>query len=52
MKNHNLTELMSSGHLLVERRPVRDRDSKPVSGLHNFWITLNNPNELDRKSVV
>ena len=47
MKNHNLVETFSPKEILVERRPVRDRSGKPVEGLHNFWITLNNPNEFN-----
>jgi len=47
MKNHNLVESISPREILVERRPVRDRAGQPVAGLHNFWITLNNPKELN-----
>jgi 6-oxocyclohex-1-ene-carbonyl-CoA hydrolase len=47
LKNHNLVEKISSQSILVERRPVRDRSGLAVDGLHNFWITLNNPKELN-----
>ena len=47
MKNHNLVEITSPRELLVERRPVRDHLGKAVDGLHNVWITLNNPEELN-----
>lgn len=47
MKNHNLIEGISPREILVERKPVRDRSGKPVEGLHNVWITLNNPSELN-----
>jgi 6-oxocyclohex-1-ene-carbonyl-CoA hydrolase len=47
VKNHNLIEAISPREILVERRPVRDRSGKPVEGLHNVWITLNNPSELN-----
>ncbi|MGB8475985.1 MAG: 6-oxocyclohex-1-ene-1-carbonyl-CoA hydratase [Candidatus Acidiferrum sp.] len=47
MKNHNLVEAISPREILVERKPVRDKAGKPVEGLHNVWITLNNPNELN-----
>jgi 6-oxo-cyclohex-1-ene-carbonyl-CoA hydrolase len=30
-----------------ERRPVRARDGRPVSGLYNAWITLDNPGQLN-----
>ncbi|MGA2358812.1 MAG: 6-oxocyclohex-1-ene-1-carbonyl-CoA hydratase [Terriglobales bacterium] len=47
MKNHNLVEVATRENILVERRPVRARDGSPVAGLHNIWITLNNPGELN-----
>ena len=47
MKNHNLVGTLSPREILVERRPVRDRSGAPVQGLHNVWITLNNPEELN-----
>ena len=47
MKNHNLIETFSPGEILVEKRPARDRDGNPADGLHNIWITLNNPDELN-----
>jgi 6-oxo-cyclohex-1-ene-carbonyl-CoA hydrolase len=47
MKNHNLVETSSRKNILVERRPVHDRDGSVVAGLNNLWITLNNPAELN-----
>ena len=47
MKNHNLIENPPRANILVERRPVRGRDGSPVESLHNVWITLNNPAELN-----
>jgi 6-oxocyclohex-1-ene-carbonyl-CoA hydrolase len=47
MKNHNLTESLATRHILVEHRPVHARDGSAVAGLHNVWITLNNPDELN-----
>ena len=47
MKNHNLTGSFSPGEIEVERRPAIDRDGKPVDGLHNVWITLDNPSEMN-----
>ena len=47
MKNHNLIESPTHANILVEHRPVRSRDGAPVSGLHNVWITLDNPAELN-----
>jgi len=47
VKNHNLVESFSPREILVERKPSRDRSGTPVEGLHNLWITLNNPSELN-----
>jgi 6-oxo-cyclohex-1-ene-carbonyl-CoA hydrolase len=47
VKNHNLVQSFSPREILFERRPVHDHSGKPVDGLHNVWITLNNPNELN-----
>jgi 6-oxo-cyclohex-1-ene-carbonyl-CoA hydrolase len=47
MKDHNLVEPLSPCEILLERRPARDRDGTSVAGLHNVWITLNNPRELN-----
>ncbi len=47
MKNHNLVENFNPQEIIVEHRPVRDQAGKPVEELHNVWITLNNPDELN-----
>jgi 6-oxo-cyclohex-1-ene-carbonyl-CoA hydrolase len=47
MKDHNLVENFIPREILVEQRPVRDREGRAVPGLHNVWITLNNPAELN-----
>ena len=46
-KDHNLVERISPREILIERRPACDRGGNPVAGLHNVWITLNNPAELN-----
>src|SRR5579863_4140655 len=46
-KDHNLFETIRPCEILIDRRPVRDRFGNPVEGLHNLWITLNNPAELN-----
>ncbi len=46
MTNHDLASL-APRHILLERRPVRDRAGQTVSGLHNVWIVLDNPKELN-----
>lgn len=47
MKNHDLTEGFSPREVVVEKRPARDFNGKPIERLHNVWITLNNPSELN-----
>ena len=47
MKNHNLIEDFHPREINIERRPARDNAGQPVDGLHNLWITLNNPEELN-----
>jgi 6-oxo-cyclohex-1-ene-carbonyl-CoA hydrolase len=47
VKDHNLTEEFSPREILYEHRPVVDRSGEAVEGLHNVWITLNNPKELN-----
>jgi len=47
MKNHNLVETPTRKNILVERRPAHARDGSVAAGLHNLWITLNNPEELN-----
>jgi len=33
--------------VLYEKRPVKGADGKPVAGLYNAWITLNNPTQFN-----
>jgi 6-oxo-cyclohex-1-ene-carbonyl-CoA hydrolase len=47
MKDHRLVERDAFVGIRVERRGVRGRDGRPVDGLHNVWITLDNPEELN-----
>jgi len=47
MKNHNLVESIPVRTILVEQKPARDKAGNVVKGLHNIWITLNNPKELN-----
>ena len=47
MKNHVLIEPFTPREILMDRRPVHDRDGRPVAGLHAVYITLNNPRELN-----
>src|SRR5512139_3705937 len=50
-KDHNLVveairETVSKG-VLYEKRPVKGADGKPVAGLFNAWITLDNQNQFN-----
>ena len=47
MHDHNLVESFPTRSILIEQRDVKDRSGASVDGLHNFWITLNNPSELN-----
>ena len=47
MKDHNLVESFPTRAILIEQRAVKDRSGESVAGLHNVWITLNNPSELN-----
>ena len=47
MKDHNLVEGFEAKELAVSKRAVLDPRGVPVDGLHNVWITLNNPKELN-----
>lgn len=47
MKNHNLVEEIHPQEIILEQRPVKDKTGQPVPELHNVWITLNNPAELN-----
>ncbi len=48
LKNHDLVEeIPSDGMVLFEKKPVKDLDGKPVDGLYNAWITLNNPKQFN-----
>ena len=47
MKDHGLTDSFEPEGILYEERPVLDRSGEPVPGLHNIWITLDNPEELN-----
>jgi 6-oxo-cyclohex-1-ene-carbonyl-CoA hydrolase len=50
-KDHNLVidvvrETVSKG-VHYEKRPVKGTDGKPVAGLFNVWITLDNPSQFN-----
>jgi len=50
-KDHDLVaesvRLAASKGVRFEKRPVRGEDGKPVAGLYNAWITLDNPAQFN-----
>jgi 6-oxo-cyclohex-1-ene-carbonyl-CoA hydrolase len=44
--DHNLADL-TFREILYELRPCLDQDGKPVEGLNNAWIFLNNPKQYN-----
>jgi 6-oxocyclohex-1-ene-carbonyl-CoA hydrolase len=47
LADHQITAGIPSGMVKVERRPARKPDGTPAEGLHNLWITLDNPGQLN-----
>jgi 6-oxo-cyclohex-1-ene-carbonyl-CoA hydrolase len=47
LSNHDLTPVPKSGLVRVEHRPVLRPDGSPAEGLHNVWIILDNPAQLN-----
>ena len=47
LKNHNLTPESRSGLVRVEERPVLRPDGTVAEGLHNVWVWLDNPEQLN-----
>ncbi len=43
LASHDLVPGYRYSSILFERRPLRDASGRPVEGLYNAWITLNNP---------
>ncbi|RMH95198.1 MAG: 6-oxocyclohex-1-ene-1-carbonyl-CoA hydratase, partial [Calditrichaeota bacterium] len=46
LKDHDLARVEYSG-IIYEKRPCRDMNGRPVEGLYNAWIILNNPDQLN-----
>jgi len=44
--SHNLVDV-DFKEIIYELRPCLDNDGKPVKGLHNAWISLNNPKQYN-----
>ena len=47
MYDHDLVPGFTFQHIRVERRPVFAPSGTPVEGLHNLWIVLANPAEMN-----
>jgi len=46
LKNHNLV-CYDYKEIIVEKKPCLDKDGKPIDGLYNKWIFLNNPKQFN-----
>lgn len=47
LKNHDLIPEHEYRHIRYEERPVLDRNGKPVDGLHQVWLSLDNEEQLN-----
>ncbi len=47
LKSHALVPDRDFEHIRYELRPVLDQACEPVEGLHNAWIILDNPEQLN-----
>lgn len=47
LKDHTLVPRPDFTEIRYELRPVLDPDGRPVDGLHNAWIILDNPEQLN-----
>ena len=47
LKSHTLVPDQQFDEILYELRPVKDPAGHAVDGLHNAWISLNNPKQLN-----
>ena len=47
LKNHDLIPQHEYRHIRYEEKPVFGRDGKPVDGLHQVWLSLDNEAQLN-----
>ncbi|MBN2361183.1 MAG: 6-oxocyclohex-1-ene-1-carbonyl-CoA hydratase [Deltaproteobacteria bacterium] len=47
LKNHDLVDVKEFSGVRYELRPAKTPDLKPVDGLHNAWIWLDNPKQFN-----
>jgi len=52
LKNHELIEDYAFHAIRYETRPVRARDGQDVEGLHQVWIWLDNPKQLNAYTTL
>ena len=45
--DHNIVPDYKFKEILVEKRPLKDADGRPVEGLYNYWIIFNNPEQFN-----
>ena len=47
LKSHTLTDDVKYTQVIVENRPVTDGAGNTMDGVHNTWIIMNNPKQLN-----
>ena len=47
LKSHDLVDDIARPGIRYDKRPARRPDGKPVEGLYNAWITLDNPAQFN-----
>jgi len=47
LKDHDLCLNSPVDHIRYDKRPCKDAKGQVIEGLHNIWIWLNNPDELN-----
>lgn len=47
LKNHNVAPDALFQHIRYEERPCHDERGQPIQDLHNVWIILDNPKQLN-----
>ncbi|MEE9550384.1 MAG: 6-oxocyclohex-1-ene-1-carbonyl-CoA hydratase [Candidatus Binatia bacterium] len=45
--DHHIVSDYQYKEILVEKRPLKDFDGRPVEGLYNYWIIFNNPKQFN-----
>jgi len=52
LKDHDLTSVSEFHGILFEKRPCLDLHGREIEGLHNAWIVLNNPEQLNSYTTL